>query len=190
MKNLLNLGVSDPLTLGMTHPVADRLETLGRARPATWRSRIITLSAMSVIAVFSAPLSLAENNVDADMSHVLTVTPDMTEVQIEDLQARIESVSTGQADKSVLTDFMIQNGDRLIVRYDPKDEIIDLRTGKGFGFKRAGAEMKLMPKWLERCKSERTSNYHVMRVTSSYGASTVQCSALKLSEAEIEAEVK
>ena len=59
MKNLLNLGVSDPLTLGMAHPIADRLETLGRARPTTLRSRVLALSAMGVLAIASAPLSIA-----------------------------------------------------------------------------------------------------------------------------------
>lgn len=64
MKKLLNFGVSDPLTLGMAHPVADRLETLGRARPATWGSRALALSAMGVIALASAPLSIASDTSD------------------------------------------------------------------------------------------------------------------------------
>jgi len=64
MKMLLNLGVSNPLTLGMAHPIADRLETLGRARPTTWRSRCLTLSAMGVLAIASAPLSIAEDTQD------------------------------------------------------------------------------------------------------------------------------
>lgn len=59
MRRLLNFGVSDPLTLGMAHPVADRLETLGRARPATLRTRILALGAMSVMAIASAPFSIA-----------------------------------------------------------------------------------------------------------------------------------
>ena len=54
MKNLLNLGVSGPLTLGMAHPIADRLETLGRARPTTWRSRILALSAMGCL-LYTSP---------------------------------------------------------------------------------------------------------------------------------------
>ncbi len=66
MKKLLNLGVSNPLTLGMAHPVADRLETLGRARPATWGSRALALSAMGVIALASAPLSIASDSSDHD----------------------------------------------------------------------------------------------------------------------------
>ena len=59
MKKLLNLGVSDPLTLGMAHPIADRLETLGRARPTTWGGRVLALSAMGVLAIASAPLTIA-----------------------------------------------------------------------------------------------------------------------------------
>jgi len=66
MKRLLNFGVSDPLTLGMAHPVADRLETLGRARPTTWGSRALALSAMGVIALASAPLSIASSSSDHD----------------------------------------------------------------------------------------------------------------------------
>ena len=67
MKNLLNLGVSNPLTLGMAHPVADRLETLGCAKPATWLSRCLALSAMSVIALASAPLSIAADHPEHDL---------------------------------------------------------------------------------------------------------------------------
>jgi len=59
MKKLLNFGVSNPLTLGMAHPIADRLETLGRARPTTWRSRALAFSAMGVLAIVSAPLTIA-----------------------------------------------------------------------------------------------------------------------------------
>jgi len=29
MKNLLNLGVADPLTLGMAHPIADQTNDMG-----------------------------------------------------------------------------------------------------------------------------------------------------------------
>jgi len=71
MKKLLNFGVADPLTLGMGHPVAERLETLGRARPTTWRSRSLALSAMSVIAIASAPLGIAA---DATNPEVKTQT--------------------------------------------------------------------------------------------------------------------
>ena len=59
MKRLLNLGVSDPLTLGMTHPVADRLETLGRATPLTKGGRVTVLGILSGLAVLSAPFTLA-----------------------------------------------------------------------------------------------------------------------------------
>ena len=68
MKKLLNFGVPDPLILGMAHPVADRLETLGRARPATWRSRCLALSAMSVIALSTAPLSIAADHPEHESS--------------------------------------------------------------------------------------------------------------------------
>ena len=84
MKDLLNFGVSDPLTLGMAHPVADRLETLGRARPATWRSRCLALSAMGVIALATAPLSIAADHPEHE-----------TETQSK-TRLKVYSSSTGQ----------------------------------------------------------------------------------------------
>jgi len=62
MKNLLNFGVSDPLTLGMSHPVADRLETLGREKTLTNRGRATVLGIMGGLAVLSAPFTLAADN--------------------------------------------------------------------------------------------------------------------------------
>ena len=62
MKNLLNLGVSDPLTLGMTHPVADRLETLGRSQTLTKGSRATVLGILGGLAVLSAPFTLAADD--------------------------------------------------------------------------------------------------------------------------------
>ena len=60
MKNLLNFGVSDPLTLGMSHPVADRLETLGREKTLTNRGRATVLGIMGGLAVLSAHLRLPQ----------------------------------------------------------------------------------------------------------------------------------
>ena len=78
MKNLLNLGVSDALTLGMAHPIADRLETLGRARPTTWGGRVLALSAMGVLAVASAPISIAADEADdKNIRIVKSVTGEM-----------------------------------------------------------------------------------------------------------------
>ena len=62
MKNLLNLGVSDPLTLGMSHPVADRLETLGRSQTLTKGSRATVLGILGGLAVLSAPFTLAADD--------------------------------------------------------------------------------------------------------------------------------
>ena len=59
MKNLLNFGVSDPLTLGMSHPVADRLETLGRSKPYSKGSRAAAFGIIGGLAVLSAPFTLA-----------------------------------------------------------------------------------------------------------------------------------
>ena len=190
MKRLVNFGVSDPLTLGMAHPVADRLERLGRARSTTWRSRCLALSAMSVIVFSTAPLSVAASEAKVNTGHVITVIPDMSETQLADLKSRVDSLTSGRSDKSVITDFMIQNNDRLVVNYDAEDKLINLRTGPGFGFKRAGAELKLMPKWLERCKTEKTSSTHLMRVTSSYGSSSVQCNEVPGSKPKAALETK
>ena len=64
MKNWLNLGVSDPLTLGMAHPIADRLETLGRARPVTTRTRAVALGLTGVAAMLTAPITIAADHPD------------------------------------------------------------------------------------------------------------------------------
>ena len=98
MKNLLNLGVSDPLTLGMAHPVADRLETLGRARPMTWRSRCLALSAMSVIALSTAPLSVAAGE------------PDLNTETHSKVRFKFESKSNGQTGQSY--EIVSENGVR------------------------------------------------------------------------------
>jgi len=58
---LLNLGMDDPLSLNMTHPLAERVETLGHKTTNSSLSRG-AISAMIVGgALLSAPLTLASN---------------------------------------------------------------------------------------------------------------------------------
>ena len=103
MKKLFNLGVSDPLTLGMAHPIADRLETLGRARPATWRSRTLALSAMSVLAIASAPLTIASETAEETnkeiklkvISNVTGETPQSYEIITENGETRAYRILKG-----------------------------------------------------------------------------------------------
>lgn len=64
MRRLLNFGVSDPLTLGMAHPIADRLEILGRARPVSKRSRAVAFGFIGLAAMLSAPLTIAADHPD------------------------------------------------------------------------------------------------------------------------------
>ena len=179
MKDLLNFGVSDPLTLGMAHPVADRLETLGRARPTTWRSRCLALSAMSVIVLSTAPMTIAESVVEENMPHILTVIPDMTDTQIADLRDRMDKVSSGQADKEVISEFMRQNREQLVAKYYADDVLANVT----FGYPMAGAKeiIDAMPELLERCKAERTENFYVMRTSFSSGSASVSCNTGNIS---------
>jgi hypothetical protein len=73
MKNWLNFGVSDPLTLGMAHPIADRLETLGRARPVTKRSRAMALGLIGAAAMLTAPITIAADHPDKIMGFNLHI---------------------------------------------------------------------------------------------------------------------
>jgi len=95
MKRLLNFGVSDPLTLGMAHPVAARLETLGRARPTTWKSRALALSAMSVIALSTAPLSIAADDPETEMMVKVVTEGESYEIITEDGEKRAYKILTG-----------------------------------------------------------------------------------------------
>ena len=64
MKRLLNLGISDPLTLGMAHPVADRLETLSCSKALTKGRRAAVLGIMGGLAILSAPFTLAADDAE------------------------------------------------------------------------------------------------------------------------------
>ena len=180
MKNLLNLGVSNPLTLGMAHPVADRLETLGRARPATWRNRCLALGIMGAIAMMTAPVTIAEGVEKENLSHVLTVIPDMTDAQISDLRSRMDKMSSGQADREILTEFMRKNRDQLVARYYSDDVLANVTFG-GVPYADAREIVDAMPDLLKRCKSERSENFYVMRTSFSWGSASVSCSAGKFS---------
>ena len=101
MKRLLNLGVSDPLTLGMTHPMADRLETLGRARPMTWRSRYLALSAMSAIAISTAPLSIAADAPEKEIEVKVVTNGQSYEIVDEDGGKKAYRILKGEERKEV-----------------------------------------------------------------------------------------
>lgn len=63
---LLNLGMADPLTLGMASPLADRIEILGRSRPLTNRSRMMAGAVLLGLAAISAPLTIADAHPEHD----------------------------------------------------------------------------------------------------------------------------
>ena len=189
MKNLLNLGVSDPLTLGMAHPVADRLERLGRARPATWRNRCLALSAMSVIAISTAPLSIAADDLAVENSgYKLTVVPDMSEAQLAELQTRLDAVSTGQADESFVTDFMEENKGHLEVKYNADGRVTEIDTT--IGNSRTKEVMGSTDALLERCKTEKTGSLYAMRKSFSWGTANVECVTLSDAKPELGNEIE
>ncbi len=101
MRNLLNFGVSDPLTLGMAHPVADRLETLGRARPVTRRSRALALGAMSVLALSTAPLSIAAGEPERDIEIKVVTNGQSYEIVSEDGENKAYQILKGGERKEV-----------------------------------------------------------------------------------------
>jgi len=173
MKNLLNLGVSDPLTLGMTHPVTDRLETLGRARPTTWRSRCLALSAMSVIALASSPLSVAADETKIEPSYSLNIVPDMSESQLAELRDKLDAVSSGQADKSTVTDFMEKNGGRIAVSFNAAGDVTEFITS--LEPEDATEIITSVNGLLERCKAEQVGEVHVMRAQIPSGPANVRC---------------
>lgn len=184
MKRLLNFGVADPLTLGMGHPIAERLQTLGRARPTTWRSRSLALSAMSVIAIASAPLSIAKTDSEVGMGTTLTVIPDFTDTKISELQARLNSLSSGRAGKETVTDFMMKDVSKFVANYNAADEIIDLKFS--IPIKHVIEVKDSMPEFLQRCKSKGNDRFSVMRATYSWGSASVQCTDLPLPKPQAE----
>jgi hypothetical protein len=59
----LDLGMSDPLTLGMAHPLADRLECLATPKVNKAVSRSVTAALMVTVAIATAPFTIASENV-------------------------------------------------------------------------------------------------------------------------------
>ena len=67
MTKWYNLGVSDPLTLGMASSkgqLADRLEILARKKRTTKLSRALAGSVLLGVAAISAPLTIADSGPD------------------------------------------------------------------------------------------------------------------------------
>ena len=184
MKKLLNFGVADPLTFCMGHPVAERLETLGRARPTTWRSRSLALSAMSVIAIVSAPLTIAKTVSKVDIGTTITVMPDFTDKEISELQARLNSFSSGRAGKETVTEFMMEGVNKFVANFNAEDEIIGLKAS--IPIKNLREVKDSMPEFLQRCKKAGDERFAVMRATYSWGTASVQCTDLPLPKSAAE----
>ena len=64
MISLLNLGVSDPLTFGMAHPLTDRLERLTSVKVSKTKSRLATGLLLLTSASISAPFTIATEKVE------------------------------------------------------------------------------------------------------------------------------
>jgi len=181
MKNLINLGVADPLTLGMAHPIADRLERLGRARPISKFSRILALSAMGVLVIASAPITTAESKpiLDSNYGHTITVIPDMTDEKIADLKSKMDKVSSGQADKEIVTEFMMLDVDKFVANFDADGRRMSIKFS--IPIPNVKEVLETMPDWLERCASQkRFSNSPVMRTRYSWGAASIQCTVFPM----------
>lgn len=136
MKRLLNLGVSDPLTLGMTHPVADRLETLGRAKTLTKGGRATVFGILGGLAVVSAPFTLAADNPSPkkELKYTFVSSQDGRDHQ------NIEVVNEGGVERAYS---ISENGERVPARLDHLEdgtkrihlsdgEVIDLPKISGF----------------------------------------------------------
>ena len=67
MKNWLDLGMSDPLTLGMAHPLADRLECLASPKVNKGLSRTLTAALILGVGTLTAPLTIAEAHPEKDL---------------------------------------------------------------------------------------------------------------------------
>ena len=106
MKRLLNFGVSDPLTLAMTHPVTDRLETLSRAKTLTKGGRATVFAMISGLAVFSAPFTVA-GSTQNESGHALELwfVPDREGIYTEELQRRLNAVRAGTHDQTYVTEW-------------------------------------------------------------------------------------
>ena len=107
MKNLLNLGVSGPLTLGMAHPIADRLERLGRARPISKLGRMTAFGFIGTAALLTAPITIAGETTEVDLNHSLELwfTPDRQGIYTKELERRLEAVRAGTEQPSYVTDW-------------------------------------------------------------------------------------
>ena len=68
MKQFFNFGVSDPLTLGMGHPLAHRLETMSSPKASRRVTRSVTVGLLLGAATLSAPLIQADAHPDEELA--------------------------------------------------------------------------------------------------------------------------
>jgi len=64
----LNLGMNDPLTLGMAHPLADRLETISGRKAGAGTARSVTAALLLGVATLSAPLTIASDHPEEELA--------------------------------------------------------------------------------------------------------------------------
>lgn len=67
MMKWLDLGMSDPLTLGMAHPLADRLECLSTPKLSKSWSRSLTCALLLVVGGATAPLTVASEHPETEL---------------------------------------------------------------------------------------------------------------------------
>jgi hypothetical protein len=126
MMKWLDLGMSDPLTLGMAHPLADRLETLATPKMNKRASRILTASVILGVGVLTAPLTIAE-------AHPEQTLPD-TVVSMKKKNSLIEIVKTDD------------DGETIKKRYEIN---LDGDTFEAYEVDVAGRKTKIDPKDIE-----------------------------------------
>ncbi len=98
----LDLGMSDPLTLGMAHPLADRLECLASRKMNKGVSRSITGLLMVTVAIATAPFTIASETVfeEAEARSSSDLYP-TSEAQLKDTvvsAAQLQSEAEGKAE--------------------------------------------------------------------------------------------
>lgn len=122
----LDLGMSDPLTLGMAHPLADRLECLASPKVNKGLSRSLTAGLIVSVGLITAPLTIAEAHPEHDL-------PD-TVVSMTKKNSVIEIVKTDDG------------GETIKKRYEIK---LDGDTFEAYEVDVAGRKTKIDPEDIE-----------------------------------------